>query len=168
MREGRKMTWLDGLCIVLILLIASVSSWQGTVRTAVAMVGFYIGGKLSQFFAERLALSVQWFASVDANKAVLFVVAFIVLGAITIAAAYFLDQALQLSLEEVDHLIAFPLGLIVGVILTHWLVQMLVWVYGAKSSFAALIGNSPVAKEMLTFQATKGAIAALFQWKESP
>jgi hypothetical protein len=91
-----------------------------------------------------------------------------VLGAITIAAAYFVDQALQLSLEEVDHLIAFPLGLIVGVILTHWFIQMLVWIYGAKPSFAALIGSSPVAKEMLTFQATKGAIAALFQWKESP
>jgi uncharacterized membrane protein required for colicin V production len=162
------MTWLDGLCIVLILLIASVSSWQGTVRTAVAMVGFYIGGKLSLFFAERLASSVQWFTSVDANKAVLFVIAFVVLGAITIAAAYFVDQALQLSLEEVDHLIAFPLGLVVGVILTHWFIQMLVWIYGAKPSFAALLGGSPVAKEMLTFQATKGAIAALFQWKESP
>jgi len=162
------MTWLDGLCIVLILLIASVASWQGTVRTTVAMVGGYISGKLSLFFAERLATSVQWFASIDANKAVLFFMAFLVLGAITIAAAYFIDQALQLSLEEIDHLIAFPLGLIVGIILTHWLVQMLVWVYGGKPSFATFIGNSPVAKEMLTFQATKGAIAALFQWKESP
>ncbi len=162
------MTWLDGVCILLILLIASVASWQGTVRSGVAVIGFYIGGKLSGFFAERLAPSLQWFASMDANKAVLFVIAFLVLGAITIAGAYFIDQALQLSLEEVDHLIAFPLGLIIGVILTHWFVQMLVWVYGAKSDFALLVGNSPVAKEMLTFQATKGAVAALFQWKESP
>ncbi|MFN3421819.1 MAG: CvpA family protein [Armatimonadota bacterium] len=162
------MTWLDGVCILLILLIASVASWQGTVRSGVAVVGFYLGGKLSGFLAERLASSVQWFASVDANKAILFVLAFIILGAIVIAAAYFIDQALQLSLEEVDHLIAFPLGLIVGVILVHWFIQMLVWVYGTKSSFAVLLGNSPVAKEMLTFQATKGAIAALFQWKESP
>lgn len=162
------MTWLDGICILLILLIASVASWQGTVRTSVAMIGFYIGGKLSLFFAERMASSVHWFASADANKAVLFVIAFLVLGAITIVAAYFIDQALQLSLEEVDHLIAFPLGLILGIILVHWFVQMIVWVYGAKSSFAVLLNNSPVAKEMLTFQATKGAIAALFRWKESP
>ncbi|MCS7185439.1 MAG: CvpA family protein [Armatimonadota bacterium] len=162
------MTWLDGVCILLILLVASVASWQGTVRSGVAVVGFYIGGKLSGFFAERMASSVQWFTSVDANKAVLFVLAFLVLGAITIIAAYFIDQALQLSLEEVDHLVAFPLGLIVGVILAHWFVQILVWFYGSKSSFAVLIGNSPVAREMLTFQATKGAIAALFQWKETP
>ncbi len=161
------MTWLDGICILLILLIASVASWQGTVRSGVGVVGFYISGKLSGFFAERLASSVQWFASADANKAVLFVIAFLILGAITVIAAYFIDQALQLSLEEVDHLIAFPLGLIIGVILVHWFVQMLVWIYGAKSSFALLVSNSPVAKEMLTFQATKGAIAALFQWKES-
>jgi len=162
------MTWLDGVCLLLILLIASVASWQGTVRSGVAVAGFYIGGKLSGFFAERLASSVQWFASPDLNKALLFVLAFLVLGAVTIALAYFIDQALQLSLEEVDHLIAFPLGLIVGVILVHWFVQMLVWVYGAKSSFALLLNNSPVAKEMLTFQATKNAIALLFRWKESP
>lgn len=162
------MTWLDGVCFLLILLIASVASWQGTVRSGVAVVGFYLGGKLSGFFAERLSSSVQWFASVDANKAVLFVLAFVILGAIVIAVAYFIDRALQLSLEEVDHLIAFPLGLIIGIILVHWFVQMLVWVYGTKPSFAVLLGNSPVAKEMLTFQATKGAIAALFQWKESP
>lgn len=161
------MTWLDGICILLILLVASVASWQGTVRTAVAMVGFYIGGKLSLFFAERLANSVQWFASVDANKAVLFVIAFVLLGAIIIALAYFVDQALQLSLEEVDHLIAFPLGLILGIVMVHWFVQMLVWVYSTNPNFSTLMNNSPVAKEMLTFQATKGAIAALFQWKES-
>lgn len=161
------MTWLDGICILLILLVASVASWQGTVRTAVAMVGFYIGGKLSLFFAERLANSVQWFAFVDANKAVLFAIAFVLLGAIIIALAYFVDQALQLSLEEVDHLIAFPLGLILGIVMVHWFVQMLVWVYGANPNFSTLMNNSPVAKEMLTFQATKGAIAALFQWKES-
>lgn len=162
------MTWLDGICILLVLLIASVASWQGTLRTAVAMVGFYIGGKLSLFFAERLANSVQWFAFVDANKAVLFVIAFVLSGAIVIALAYFVDQALQLSLEEVDHLVAFPLGLILGIVVVHWFVQMLVWVYGANQNFSALMNNSPVAKEMLTFQATKGAIAALFQWKESP
>lgn len=161
------MTWLDGICILLILLVASVASWQGTVRTAVAMVGFYIGGKLSLFFAERLANSVQWFASVDANKAVLFVISFVLLGAIIIALAYFVDQALQLSLEEVDHLIAFPLGLILGIVMVHWFVQMLVWVYSTNPNFSTLMNNSPVAKEMLTFQATKGAIAALFQWKES-
>lgn len=162
------MTWLDLVCILLILLIASVASWQGTVRTAVAMAGLYIGGKLSLFFAERLAPSVQWFASVDANKAILFAIAFILLGIIALALAYFIDQALQLSLEEVDHLIAFPFGLILGIVLVHWLVQMLVWVYGSKPSFVNLVSNSPVAKEMLTFQATKGAIAALFRWKESP
>ncbi len=161
------MTWLDGICILLILLIASVASWQGTVRSGVGVVGFYISGKLSGFFAERLASSVQWFASADANKAVLFVIAFLVLGAITIVAAYFIDQAFQLSLEEVDHLIAFPLGLIVGVILVHWFVQMLVWVYGTKPGFVDLLEGSPVAKEMLTFQGTKKAIALLFQWKES-
>lgn len=162
------MTWLDVLCILLIILIASVASWQGTVRTGVGLVGFYIGGKLSQFFAERLAQSVQWFASVDANKAVLFMITFTVFGAITIAAAYFVDQALQLSLEEVDHLIAFPIGLLIGIVLTHWFVQMLVWVYGTKSGFMALIESSTVAKEILTFHGTKKAIALLFQWKESP
>lgn len=162
------MTWLDGLCVLIILLIASVASWQGTVRTLVAMVGFYFGGKLGLFFAERMATSVQWLGSVDANKALVFTVAFIVLGAITIAAAYFIDQALQLSMEEVDHLIAFPLGIVVGIVLTHWLIQLLVWVYGTNPSFSALIGSSPVAKEMLTFRATKGAIAALLKWKETP
>ncbi|MDW8028912.1 MAG: CvpA family protein [Armatimonadota bacterium] len=162
------MTWLDILCILLIILIASVASWQGTVRSGVALIGFYIGGKLSQFFAERLAPSIHWFASADANKAVLFAIAFILLGAITIAVSYFVDQALQLSLEEVDHLIAFPIGLLLGVVLTHWFVQMLAWVYSAKPSFVALIEGSPVAKEILTFHGTKKAIALLFRWKESP
>ncbi len=162
------MTWLDVLCILLIILIASVASWQGTVRSAVALVGFYIGGKLSQFLAERLASSVQWFATVDANKAILFVIAFTILGIVTFVAAYFIDQALQLSLEEVDHLIAFPIGLFVGIVLTHWFVQMLDWIYGAKPSFATLLDGSPVAKEMLTFKGVKKAIGLLFQWKESP
>ncbi len=161
------MTWLDSVCLLLILLIACVASWQGTVRTTVVMVGFYLSGKLSQFFAERLAPTVHWFAATEANTAVLFLVAFIVLSAIVLVVAYFLDQALQLSLEEVDHLIAFPLGLIVGIILTHWLVQVLVWVYGAHSPFEMLVERSPIAREMLTFQATKGAMAALFRWKES-
>ncbi len=162
------MTWLDGVCLLLILLIAAVASWQGTVRTGVAVVGFYIGGKLSHFFAERLAPSMQWFASADANKTALFILAFLLLGGLTVAAAYFLDQMLQLSLEEVDHLIAFPLGLVVGVILTHWLIQIVVWLYGSGPNFAALLGRSPVAKEMLTFHGLKSALALLFQWKETP
>ncbi len=162
------MTWLDGLCLLLILLIAAIASWQGTVRTGVAVVGFYVSGKLGQFLADRLAPSVQWFATTDANKAALFAITFLLLGGLTVVAAYLVDQVLQLSLEEVDHLIAFPLGLIVGVILTHWVVQMVVWLYGANPSFAALIDRSPVAKEMLTFQGLKGFIGLLFQWKESP
>ncbi|MCS7192259.1 MAG: CvpA family protein [Armatimonadetes bacterium] len=162
------MTWLDVICILLIILVASVASWQGTVRSAVALVGFYIGGKLSHFLAERLALSVQWFPTIDANKATLFILAFVILSVVTFVAAYFVDQALQLSLEEVDHLIAFPIGLFVGIILTHWFVQMLVWIYGVQPNFADLLEGSPVAKEMLTFKGVKKVIAIIFQWKESP
>jgi uncharacterized membrane protein required for colicin V production len=161
-------TWLDVVCLLLILLIASVASWQGTVRSAVALVGFYLGGKLAQFIAERLAFMVGWFPTESASKAFLFLLAFLVVAGLTFLAAYLVEHVTQFSLEEADHLVAFPIGLLLGITLTHWVVQMMVWSLATNPSFSALLQNSPVAKELLTFQATKGAIAALFQWSQSP
>jgi hypothetical protein len=43
---------------------------------------------------------------------------------------------------------------------------MMVWSLATNPSFSALLQNSPVAKELLTFQATKDAIARLFQWSQ--
>lgn len=162
------MTWLDGVCLLLLLLIASVASWQGTVRSVVALVGFYFGGKLAQFLAERLAPMVGWFSTVSATKAFLFVLAFFVVAGLTFLAAYLVEQVTQFSLEEADHLVAFPIGLLLGITLTHWVVQLMVWAFADSPSFALLVKNSPVAYELLTFQATKGAIVRLFQWSQSP
>lgn len=162
------MTWLDGICLLLVVLIASIASWQGTVRSAIALVGFYMGGKCALFLAQRLAPMVQWFPHASANVASVFVIAFFIVAMLTFLVAYLTEQITQLSLEEADHLVAFPIGLLLGITLTHWIVQLMVWVFGTNPAFIVLINNSPVAKELLTFQATKGAIARLFQWSQSP
>lgn len=162
------MTWLDGVCILLVLLIASVASWQGTVRGGVTLFGFYFGGKLSQFLAERLAASANWFALPELNKAAVFAIALLLLSSITLVAAYYASEIAQFSLEESDHLVALPIGILVGVTVAHWLVQLMVWMYPPNSPFHQLLASSPVAKELLTFHAIKSAIAYLFQWSRSP
>lgn len=162
------MTWLDGLCLLLIVLIASIASWQGTVRSAIALIGFYIGGKVALFLAQRLAPMVQWFPNASANMAFVFVIAFFIVAVLTFLVAYLTEQITQFSLEEADHLVAFPIGLLLGITLTHWIVQLMVWVFGTNPTFTVLVNDSPVAKELLTFQATKEGIARLFQWSQSP
>lgn len=162
------MTWLDILCLLLVLAVASVASWQGTLRTTVALVGFYFGGKLTLFLARRLAHIVHWHADPHINAALLFTVVFVFVAVLVIVAAYLIEQLTQFSLEEADHLVAFPLGLVLGMTLVHWVVQVLAWGYADNPSFILLMNNSPIARELLTFQATKGAIARLFQWSQSP
>ncbi len=162
------MTWLDVLVLVLILLVTCVATWQGALRAGVSLVGFYLGGKFSAFLAERLAPIVALAERPETSKAIVFIVAFLILGGLAFGAAHLIAVMSQFSLEEAEHLVAFPFGLLIAITFVHWVLQVLVWLYPSGAAFHDLLNASPVAKELLTLKATKGAIAFLFKWRETP
>lgn len=162
------MTWLDVVMLLLILLITAAATWQGILRAGVSLVGFYLGGKFSAFLAERLAPTIALAGRPETNKAIVFIIAFLILCGLTLGAAHLIALISQFSLEEAEHLIALPIGLLISLTITHWFLQILVWLYPSGAGFHALLNASPVAKELLTFQATKNAAAFIFGWLKKP
>ncbi|MCS7224624.1 MAG: hypothetical protein NZ959_08740 [Armatimonadetes bacterium] len=146
------MTWLDGLCLLLLVVLAAVATWLGTVKAVAFLIGAYAGGKISHFLAERSLFIFQGQLTPDTTKAVVFLLAMVFLLFLTIGAGHLISHSVHIS-EETDHLIAFPIAVLVGITLVHWFVQVLVWF--SPQGFGKLLSSSPIANEFLTFATTK-------------
>jgi uncharacterized membrane protein required for colicin V production len=144
---------MNGLDIILgfvILGVTALQAFRGFGRAVFDGLGLYGALWISSTAASTLNGSVHVAATSGANQAFLFIVMFMVVGALALLLSRFVYGSILLNLGVFDHFLGLLVGLACGVIIAHGIVQG-IDLDSHGSGSPSMVASSNIGSECLNF-----------------